>query len=148
MQKMIKNLVVKEFFIMKIGNESKKEEIKFIYQNINMSTYKLRRVANQIRGQSFEEAVLILEFLPYRACYPLLKLISNAVEKVSDSMGLRKADLIVSKVIVNAGSFKKRLQPRARGRSYPIEKPTSHLTIMLKEKYVYKKEEEENGTKD
>ena len=31
------------------------------------------------------------------------------------------------------GPTAKRLKPRARGRSYPIKKPTCHITIVLKD---------------
>nr|YP_010719073.1 ribosomal protein L22 [Huperzia arctica]WDR47037.1 ribosomal protein L22 [Huperzia arctica] len=116
---------------MKIGNDSNKE-VKIFVKNIHMSAYKLRRVVNQIRGHSYGEAVMILEFMPYRACYPVLKLVSNAAENANRRMGLRKADLFVSEVKVDAGSFAKRLRLRAQGRNYPIHKPTCHITIILK----------------
>jgi large subunit ribosomal protein L22 len=34
---------------------------------IRMSPHKIRRVLDQIRGRSYQEALMILEFLPYDA---------------------------------------------------------------------------------
>ena len=35
--------------------------------------WQLRRVLDQIRGRSYEEALMILEYMPYRACEPILR---------------------------------------------------------------------------
>ena len=48
-------------------------------------------------------------------------------------MGLNKANLLVGRVEVNEGTVFKRVQPRAQGRGYPIQKPTCHITIVLEE---------------
>ncbi|KAJ6766520.1 CHLOROPLAST 50S RIBOSOMAL PROTEIN L22-RELATED, partial [Salix purpurea] len=32
--------------------------------------HKTRRIIDQIRGRSYEETLMILELMPYRACYP------------------------------------------------------------------------------
>jgi Ribosomal protein L22p/L17e len=37
------------------------------------SVVQLRRVLDQIRGRTYEEALMILEFMPYRACEPILQ---------------------------------------------------------------------------
>ncbi|KAJ6368239.1 hypothetical protein OIU78_000760, partial [Salix suchowensis] len=37
---------------------------------ICMSADKARRIIDQIRGRSYEETLMILELMPYRACYP------------------------------------------------------------------------------
>ena len=34
---------------------------------------KVRRVLDTIRGRPYEEALMILEYMPYRACEPILK---------------------------------------------------------------------------
>ena len=43
-----------------------------IARYIRMSPRKVRRVLDQIRGRSYREALIILEFMPYRACEPVL----------------------------------------------------------------------------
>ena len=48
-------------------------EAKAIARYVRMSPYKVRRVLDQIRGRSYREALIILEFMPYKACEPILK---------------------------------------------------------------------------
>nr|UDZ60940.1 ribosomal protein L22 [Echinodorus berteroi] len=109
-------------------------EVKVLAQHIYMSVFKAQRVIDQIRGRSYEETLMILELMPYRASYPILKLVYSAAANASHNMGLNEADLFISKAEVNRGVIVKKLRPRARGRSYAIKKRTCHITIVLKEK--------------
>nr|YP_010963269.1 ribosomal protein L22 [Hypecoum erectum]BET06388.1 ribosomal protein L22 [Hypecoum erectum] len=102
-------------------------------QHIHMSAHKARRVIDQIRGRSYQETLMILDLMPYRACYPIFKLVYSAAANASNNMGFNEANLIISKAEVNEGTIVKKLKPRARGRSYPIKRPTCHITIVLKE---------------
>nr|YP_009668184.1 ribosomal protein L22 [Plagiochila chinensis]QCW58959.1 ribosomal protein L22 [Plagiochila chinensis] len=106
-------------------------KIKALNKNICMSPDKVRRVVNQIRGRSYEETLMILEFMPYRACNPILKLLSSAAANANNNFGLNKSDLFISEIQVNKGGILKRLQPRAQGRGYPIHKPTCHITLVM-----------------
>nr|YP_010287083.1 ribosomal protein L22 [Hydrocharis chevalieri]UKT61145.1 ribosomal protein L22 [Hydrocharis chevalieri] len=109
-------------------------EVKVLAQHIHMSPFKARRVIDQIRGRSYEETLMILQFMPYRASYPILKLVYSAAANARHNMGLNEADSFISKAEVNGGPIVKRSRPRARGRSYPIKKLTCHITIVLKDK--------------
>nr|YP_009499254.1 50S ribosomal protein L22 [Dendrobium scoriarum]BBC20152.1 50S ribosomal protein L22 [Dendrobium scoriarum] len=117
-----------------IKNENSDREAKVLAQHICMSVFKARRVIDQIRGRSYEETLMILELMPYRASYPILKLVYSAAANASHNMGLNEADLFISKAEVNRGAIVKKLRPRARGRSYLIKKTTCHIKIFLKEK--------------
>nr|AYP33811.1 ribosomal protein L22 [Ischnosiphon heleniae] len=120
-----------------IKNSSSGKEVQILTQHIcNMSVFKARRVIDQIRGRSYEETLMILELLPYRASFPILKLVYSAAANASHNMGLNEADSFISeaKVNINRSTIVKKLRPRARGRSYPIKRPTCHITIVLKDK--------------
>ena len=93
-----------------------------------MSFFKARRVIDQIRGRSYEERLLILELMPYRASYPIFSFFYSAAANASNNMGLNEADSFISKAEVNRSAIVKKLRPRARGRSYPIKRPTCHIT--------------------
>nr|QBE86943.1 ribosomal protein L22 [Ancistrocladus congolensis] len=112
-------------------------------QYISISADKARRVIDQIRGRSYETVLLILELMPYRACYPILKLLYSAAANASHNMGFNKANLIISKVEVSKGTTIKKLKPRARGRSYLIKRSTCHITIVLKDISYYKEYKEQ-----
>nr|AHZ58102.1 ribosomal protein L22 [Tmesipteris elongata] len=114
--------------------ENKKKEVQALAKYVKMSAHKVRRVINQIRGRSYEDALVLLEFMPYRACSPLLQLVSSAAANASNNLGLRKDILIISEAKVDEASVSKRFQPRAQGRAYSIQKDTCHITIKVREK--------------
>nr|QBC72464.1 ribosomal protein L22 [Phemeranthus sp. GY-2019] len=122
-----------EFYYLSQVNKNQKDGVYALGQYIPMSADKARRVIDQIRGRSYEESLMILELMPYRACYPIAKLIYSAASNASHNKGLSKEDLIISKAEVNKGTTMKKLKPRARGRSYLIKRPTCHITILLKD---------------
>nr|YP_010362928.1 ribosomal protein L22 [Euphorbia pteroneura]UNS16966.1 ribosomal protein L22 [Euphorbia pteroneura] len=122
-------------------NKKKKDPYPKVYtlgQHIRMSTNKARRIIDQIRGRSYEETIMILELMPYRASYPIFKLIASAAANASHNMAFNEADLIISKAEVNDGTSVKKLKPQARGRGYLIKKSTCHITIVLKNISLYK----------
>ncbi|KAJ4822846.1 hypothetical protein Tsubulata_017925 [Turnera subulata] len=104
---------------------------------IPMSPDKARRVIDQIRGRSYEDALMILELMPYRACYPIFKLVYSAAANASHNLGLDKTSLVISKAEVNGGPVKKRMRPRARGRSNVIRKPTCHIKVVVKDTSLF-----------
>lgn len=106
-------------------------EVKAIARYIRMSPHKARRVLDQIRGRSYREALIILEFMPYRACEPILKLLRSAAANAEHNEGFDRAELIVSTAFADQGPTLKRFRPRAQGRAYQIRKPTCHITIAV-----------------
>nr|YP_010848291.1 ribosomal protein L22 [Kopsia fruticosa]WEV92942.1 ribosomal protein L22 [Kopsia fruticosa] len=119
--------------MLKKKKTEKKTEVYALGQHISMSADKARRVIDQIRGRSYEETLMILELMPYRACYPIFKLVYSAAANASYNMAYNETNLVISKAEVNTGTTIKKLKPRARGRSYPIKKPNCHITIGMKD---------------
>nr|ATV96698.1 50S ribosomal protein L22 [Couroupita guianensis]ATV96727.1 50S ribosomal protein L22 [Couroupita guianensis] len=108
-------------------------EVYALGQHISMSAHKARRVIDQIRGRSYEETLMILELMPYRACYPIFKLVYSAAANARYILGSNETNLIIKKAEVNEGTTVKKLKPRARGRGYPIKRPTCHIHIVVKD---------------
>ncbi len=106
-------------------------EIKAVARYIRMSPLKVRRVLDQIRGRSYRDALIILEFMPYRACDPILKALRSAVANAEHNSGLDPATLMVSKAYADQGPTLKRFRPRAQGRAFQIRKPTCHITVAV-----------------
>lgn len=107
------------------------EEVKAIARYIRMSPHKVRRVLDQIRGRSYREALIILEFMPYRACEPVLKVLRSAAANAEHNADLDPATLVVSKAYADGGPSLRRYRPRAQGRAYQIRKPTCHITVAV-----------------
>ncbi|MGK7930248.1 MAG: 50S ribosomal protein L22 [Microcystaceae cyanobacterium] len=107
------------------------QETKAIVRYVRMSPSKVRRVLDQIRGRSYREALIILEFMPYRACEPITKVLRSAVANASHNEGLEPASLYISQAYADMGPSLRRYRPRAQGRAYQIRKPTCHITITV-----------------
>ena len=105
-----------------------------IAKYIRMSPFKVRRVLKQIRGRSYKEALMVLEFMPYAACQPVLQVLQSAAANAQNNYGLQKDNMVVNYAFADPGPVLKRFRPRAKGRASPIKKPFSRITIILEEK--------------
>lgn len=107
------------------------QKIKSTGKYIRVSPYKVQRVLNQIRGKNYKEAMLILEFLPYRCTKYIQNIIKSAAANANNNYKLEKKDLIIAEASANQGPKLKRLRPRAQGKAYTIHKPTCHISVSL-----------------
>ena len=108
------------------------QSVKAVAKYIRMSPHKMRRVIDQIRGRSYQEALMILEFLPYNAGGPVWQVIHSAAANAKHNYGLDKKKLVIEEIFANEGPKLKRIRPRAQGRAYKILKPTCHITVVMK----------------
>lgn len=99
---------------------------------IRMSPLKVRRVLRQIQGCSYEEALILLRFLPYRACHPVAKVLKSAAANAVSNYSIPRSYLQIDKAFVDKGPVLKRIRPRAKGRMCPIKKRTSHISIVVR----------------
>lgn len=98
---------------------------------LRLSPNKVRRVLDQIRGRNYQEALMILEFMPYKACKTIKKILQSAVANATHNYGYSKKHLIINEAFVDIGPKLKRFQPRAQGRAFKIHKPTCHITLKV-----------------
>ncbi|MCL4386272.1 MAG: 50S ribosomal protein L22 [Cyanobacteria bacterium] len=111
---------------------SNNQSVKSVAKYIRMSPHKIRRVLDQIRGRSYQEVLMILEFLPYNAAGPIWQVVHSAAANANHNYGLEKKKLIIDEAFANEGPKLKRIRPRAQGRAYKILKPTCHITVVMK----------------
>ena len=106
-------------------------EARAVSKYIRMSPSKIRRVLRQIQGKSYKDALLILEFLPYASCEPIIKVLRSAAANAKHNKGFDESQLTVKSAFADQGPTMKRFRPRAQGRAYRILKATSHITIIV-----------------
>jgi len=111
---------------------SNKQSIKAVAKYIRISPHKIRRVLDQIRGRSYQEALMILEFLPYDAGGPIWQVVHSAAANAKHNYGFDKKKLVIDTAFADEGPKLKRIRPRAQGRAYKILKPTCHITVSVK----------------
>lgn len=114
---------------MNVNLETK--EVKAVAKYIRMSPNKVRRVLNQIRGKTYKEALMILEFMPYSACEPVLQTLQSAAANAENNNGMKKNQLLINKAYADQGPILKRFRPRSQGRGFKIKKPMCHITITV-----------------
>lgn len=92
-------------------------------------------VADLVRGSTVPIARNQLAFALKRSASPLKKLLDSAVKNATNSnQAIQEKDLFISEIRVDEGPKLKRYRPVSRGRTHPIQKKTSHVTLILSEK--------------
>ena len=104
-----------------------------------ISARKARLVADQVRGKQVEEALNLLDFSDKKFAQPLAKLVRSAIANAvvkndTQSAGIDVDNLVVASISVDEGTRMWRIRPRAQGRATWIQKPSSHVTVVLDEK--------------
>jgi large subunit ribosomal protein L22 len=97
-----------------------------------ISQRKVQLIVNLIRGRNVNDALGLLKFTPNRAAVMVKKVLSSAVANADEA----EADvdvLVVSQAYVDGAPTMKRFEPKDRGRSHPILKRTSHITVVVDE---------------
>ncbi len=98
---------------------------------VRISPRKARLAADLIRGRSVADARLQLLYSALRGGRLLLKTLDSAVANAETQQNVRREDLKVKEVRVDAGPTMKRAKPKNKGGSHPIMKRTSHFTIIV-----------------
>lgn len=106
--------------------------IKAVAKYVRISPYKARRILNQIRGHTYQETLMMLEFLPYKASEPIWQVIYSAGSNAKNNYNVKKKNLVIDQVFADEGPKLKRIRPRAQGRAFKILRPTCHLTVVLR----------------
>ncbi|WP_116654213.1 50S ribosomal protein L22 [Pelagibacterium sediminicola] len=108
-------------------------EAKAILRMVRTSPQKLNLVAAQIRGKKVDKALAELEFSRKRISESVKKTLESAIANAENNHGLDTDSLVVAEAFVGKALVMKRFKARARGRGARIEKPFSHLTIVVRE---------------
>jgi len=114
-------------------------------RHIRIAPRKVRLVADMVRGEKVDKAKSILKFTVNRSAQPIAKLLDSALTSAQNEFNWEEKNLFIEKIMVDEGPKLKRWMPRARGSASPIQKKTSHITLVLgeieKKKVVKKKKE-------
>lgn len=105
--------------------------MKAIRRYLRISSKKVNLVASLVRGKPVTQAINFLQFTPKKSAKPLMEAIRSAAANAEQNFKQKREDLYISKIVVNEGATLKRSRPVSRGRSHPILKKTSHITVEL-----------------
>ena len=111
----------------------KDNEARAVLRTIRVSPQKLNLVATLIRGKKVSSALADLEFSRKRIAGTVRKTLESAVANAENNHNLDVDALVVAEAFVGKSIVMKRFNARGRGRANRIEKPYSHLTIVVRE---------------
>jgi len=103
-------------------------------RNMRISPRKLNLVAGTIRGVAVGEALNRLAFSKRRIAKEVRKVVQSAIANAENNHDLDVDRLVVTEARVGRAIVLKRWRPRARGRVAGIQKPYSHLTVVVRER--------------
>lgn len=123
-------LTKKERKVLGIG----KDEGRAVLTYARISSRKVKIVLDLIKNKDVDEAYGILKFTPKAASEVLYKLLKSAEANAVNNNGLNHDSLFVAEAFATQGPTLKRIMPRAQGRAFKIQKRTSHITLVVKER--------------
>ena len=111
----------------------KDNEAKAVLRMLRISPQKLNLVAQLIRGKKVEKALADLEFSHKRISGQVKKVLESAIANAENNHGLDTDALVVAEAFVGNSLVMKRFMARGRGKSARVEKPFTHLTIIVRQ---------------
>lgn len=105
--------------------------MKALTTNVRISPKKAQVVAQIVRGMDAKKALDMLKYMPNKPAKIIYKTLASAVANASHNDNQDTTALIVSAIVVTKGMVYKRGNPISRGRSHPILKRTSNISLEL-----------------
>lgn len=104
---------------------------KAITRFVRISPRKARYAAALMRGRDVKAAALQLTYSKLRGGRLLKKTLDSAVANAETQLDARREELRVVEVRVDPGPILRRAKARSRGSSVPVNKRTSHFTVVV-----------------
>lgn len=98
---------------------------------VRVSPYKLRPIADIVRGKSIPFALAWLETHRVQRVRPIQKLIKSAVANAQQNGEIAENKLMIKELCVDQGPIIDYFKPGAQGRANPQRKRLSHIKVIL-----------------
>jgi len=108
-----------------------------VHRYAQISSRKVRPLADLVRGKFADEALEVLRFQPHRGARMLEKVIKSAVGSAQDvdqngGRSYSAEELVVVDARIDGGPVTKRFRPMSRGQAFGYVKRSSHISVQLK----------------
>lgn len=110
-------------------------ETRSYIKHLKISPKKLRFVAANLSDLSPSYALATLSNMPGRAPKILFKAIKSAIDNGA-GLKLDQNNLKFKTLVVEQGTFLKRMRPGSKGRGMPYKHRTSHIKVILETKDI------------
>lgn len=106
-------------------------EVRAVSKNTGISPRKVRPLVDLVRGKKVDEALALLKFAPTPTARVVAKVVKSAVANAENNFQLSPSDLKIVTIFADEARTLKRFRPRSRGRTSPILKRSSHITVIV-----------------
>jgi len=93
---------------------------------LRLSIRKLRVLCKNLGNKSYKTILMSLQLLPKKITVIILTLLKSINLNI-----LKKSEIFILTSFGTKGPILQRIQPRAKGQSYPIQKKFTHLHFIL-----------------
>lgn len=108
-------------------------EVSATSRGVRVSPSKVRRFLDIVRGRRVEQALLILRALPSPTARVVAKVVKSAASNAENNNQMAPESLKIVRAYADEAPTLKRSRARSRGRSSPILKRSSHVTVVVDE---------------
>jgi len=108
-------------------------EVRAVHKNTGISARKVRPTVDMVRGKKVDEALTLLKFTPTPKAQLVAKIVKSAVANAENNFQMSPSELKIVRIFADDARFMKRFRPRSRGRVSPIQKRSSHITVIVAE---------------
>lgn len=99
--------------------------------HVRISPYKLRPLADVVRGKGVQYALNWLATCPIKRAEPMRKLIASAAANAQHLKGVEQGHLIIKEIRVDEGPTIRYFKPGAMGRANIQRKRMSHMSVIV-----------------
>ena len=108
--------------------------MKAILRRIRISPKKANLVAELVRNKGVVDAIDLLKYTPKKAAGIIKKVVESAAANAEENFKQKRESLYIKEIIVTEGPTLKRSIPISKGRTHPLLKRTSHITVKVEAK--------------
>jgi len=108
-------------------------EVRAVAKDTGIPASKMRPLVDMVRGKKVDEALTILRFVPTPKARVVAKVVKSAAANAENNFQMAPSDLKIVSIFADEARTMKRYRPRARGRTSPIAKRSSHITVIIAE---------------
>ncbi len=114
--------------------EEKRTEFGAVAKFVRQSPYKLRPIADVVRGKDVGYALNWLTTYKTQRVEPIMKALLSAVANAKDLQELGPEELIIKEIRIDQGPIRRYFKPGAQGRAKPQRKRQCHISVTVQKK--------------
>jgi large subunit ribosomal protein L22 len=122
--------------MMENSRKKKGTDLKAIAKFVRYSPYKIRAIADVIRGKDVLYALNWLTTYKTQRAEPIKKALESAVANAKNLQALEPSVLMVKEIKVDQGPMRRYFKPGAQGRAKPQRNRMCHISVTVQPKTI------------